>query len=169
MHFKKSVDSSLYIFGWVCYVILKKNISALTFLVSNSNCLKYLCVLTFLTYRFYILLNLTILSFYILFLECLIWLVLSTLCPFKILFHFSYLLSESFLLKGKQVVSWPLHWKVHFKLHFFSPLKTFYQKILKIWTNKKMKQIEKLFWTMSNLISLFWVEVNHNSFKTVLV
>ena len=43
---------------------------------------------------------------------------------------------------------------------FFSPLKTFSQKILKIWTNKKMKQIEKLFWTMSNLISLFWVEVN---------
>ena len=32
-------------------------------LVSNSICLKYLCVLTFLTYRFYFLLNLTILFF----------------------------------------------------------------------------------------------------------
>ena len=152
------------------YVILKKKYLSFKrswypiLIVWNTS-----AFLTFLTYRFYILLNLTILFFYILFLECLIWLVLSTLCPFKILFHFSYLLSESFLLKGKQVVSWPLHWKVHFKLHFFSPLKTFYQKILKMWTNKKMKQIEKLFWTMSNLISLFWVEVNNNSFKTVLV
>ena len=88
--FQKKVSTPpIYTFGWVCYVILKKNISALTFLVSNSNCLKYLCVLTFLTYRFYFLLNLTILFFYILFLEYLIWLVSSTLCPFKLLFHFS--------------------------------------------------------------------------------
>ena len=136
------------------YVILKKKYLSFKrswypiLIVWNTS-----AFLTFLTYRFYILLNLTILFFYILFLECLIWLVLSTLCPFKILFHFSYLLSESFLLKGKQVVSWPLHWKVHFKLHFFSPLKTFFiRRYWKMWTNKKIPFVSSfLGWSQSKI------------------
>ena len=60
---KKVSTPSIYSLVGSGYVILKKNILALTFLVSNSNCLKYLCVLTFLTYRFYFLLDLTILFF----------------------------------------------------------------------------------------------------------
>ena len=146
------------------YVILKKKYLSFKrswypiLIVWNTS-----AFLTFLTYRFYILLNLTILFFYILFLECLNWLVLSTLCPFKLLFHFSYLLSESFFKRKAGCLFDSCIEKCILICFFFSPLKTFSQKILKIWTNKKMKQIEKLFWTMSNLISLFWVEVNQKN------
>ena len=98
---KKVSTPPIYTFGWVCYVILKKNISALTFLVSNSNCLKYLCVLTFLTYRFYFLLNLTILFFTYFFWNIWFDLFRQPCVPLNFSSIFPYLLSESIVFKRK--------------------------------------------------------------------
>ena len=124
-------------------------------LVSNSNCLKYLCALTFLTYRFYFLLNLTILFFTYFFWNVWFDLICQPCVPLNsVPFFFIFCLNLHFL-KGKQTWSWL------FNASFaFSSFKDFFQKILKIWTNKKIQFVSSFLGCSQSKIWLYLLNQN---------